>query len=84
VAQKKPPTRKTDDEVARSDRRWFLVAASIFAGSIGLMVGAHQVYRATGPHPEVTVFIADMKRVARRFIPRVRRPRKSEAFRPPG
>jgi hypothetical protein len=75
--------RKTDDDVARADRRWFLVAAGVFTASIVFLVGAHQVYRATGPHPEVTVFVQDVKRLARRFIPRVRRPRKLEQFRAP-
>ena len=75
--------RKTDDELARTDRRWFLAAAGVFAGSIMLLGGAYQVYRATGPHPEVTVFVQDVKRMARRFIPRVRKPRKLELYRTP-
>ena len=70
--------KRTEHEVARSDRRWFMVAAAVFISSIVLFVGAHQIYRATGPHPEVTVFLQDVKRVAKQFIPRVRKPRKTE------
>jgi hypothetical protein len=56
-------------EVARTDRRWLLVWVTIFAGLLGFFAAAHQVYRWTGPHPEVTVFVRRVKHHARWLIP---------------
>jgi len=60
--------RNVDDEVARTDRRWFLAAALVFAGSLGGLLGAAQIYRATGPHPEGTLFIRRVKRYANSLL----------------
>src|SRR5207249_5499704 len=60
--------RSVDDEVARSDRRWFLAAAVVFAGSLGGLLGAAQIYRATGPHPDGTLFIRRIKRYANMLL----------------
>jgi hypothetical protein len=56
-------------EVARADRRWLLAWAAIFVGTLLFLVAAHQIYRLTGPHPEVTVFIRALKHEARWLIP---------------
>jgi hypothetical protein len=60
--------RRVDEEVARSDRRWFLAALFVFVGSLGGLLGAVQVYRATGPHPEGTLFIRRVKRYANSLL----------------
>ena len=56
-------------EVARSDVRWLLAWIGVFAGSMLLIVAAHQVYRLTGPHPQVTAFIRQLKHHSRWLIP---------------
>jgi hypothetical protein len=55
--------------VARSDVRWLLVWLAVFAASILTLLAAHQVYRMTGPHPQVTVLIRKLKHHARWLIP---------------
>ncbi len=55
------PQPRSKDEVARVDRRWILTAAVIFAGTLGGLFGAVALYRATGPHPEVTLFVRKVK-----------------------
>jgi hypothetical protein len=56
-------------EVARADRRWLLAWGAIFVGTLLAFVLAHQVYRLTGPHPEMTTFIRSLKHEARWLIP---------------
>lgn len=56
-------------EVARSDRRWLLAWTAIFLTMFGLLAGVHAIYRATGPHPEVQVFLRRVKHHARWLIP---------------
>lgn len=56
-------------EVARADRRWLMAWAAIFVGTLALLVGAHQLYRMTGPHPEITAAIRSLKHHARWLIP---------------
>ncbi|HEV7733548.1 MAG TPA: hypothetical protein VGR62_15385 [Candidatus Binatia bacterium] len=56
-------------EVARDDRRWLLAWAGIFVGTLALLVVAHQLYRMTGPHPEITAAIRSLKHQARWLIP---------------
>jgi hypothetical protein len=55
--------------VARSDVRWLLAWLAVFAAAILTLLAAHQVYRLTGPHPHVTVFIRKLKHHARSLIP---------------
>lgn len=57
------------DEVAQSDRRWLLVAVAVFLATCVLLGGAIAVYRWTGPHPGVTLFLRAVKHVARRIVP---------------
>jgi hypothetical protein len=63
---------RTSRELARADRRWFLLVAAGFVGATLLIGSVHAVYRATGPHPGFTLFLRRLKRMARRMIPRVR------------
>jgi hypothetical protein len=60
-------------EVERTDRRWFLAAAVVFGVSLGVFFGAHRLYRATGPHPEIYSFFRRVRGFARRLLPRWRR-----------
>ena len=61
-------------EVARTDRRWLLAAAAVFAGWLGAFAAARALYVATGPHPEVTLFLRRVKSYANKLLhPRVRR-----------
>lgn len=59
-------------ELVRSDRRWLFVVVAAFVGSVGLLYGAYRIYKATGPHPEVTLFIRRAKYVAHWFLPDLR------------
>ncbi len=61
-------SRKWRDDLARTDRRWFLAAAAVFAGTLALFLGARVVYQATGPHAEVTVFIRRIKTYANKLL----------------
>ena len=56
-------------EVARSDTRWLAAWLGVFAGMMLFVIGAHQVYQATGPHPAVTAIIRQMKHHSRWLIP---------------
>jgi hypothetical protein len=56
-------------EVERDDRRMLLVWSASFAAVLGLFAAGTQVYRVTGPHPEVTALIRQMKHHARWLIP---------------
>ncbi len=61
------------DRVARSDARWLLAWGAVFVAAILALLAAHQVYRLTGPHPQVTVFIRRLKHHARWLIPGLKR-----------
>lgn len=68
-----PSTGKHRVAVARDDRRWLLAWVAIFTGTLAVLVLAHQVYRMTGPHPEVTTAIRRLKHHARWLIPGLKR-----------
>lgn len=68
-----PQGSRAEREVERADRRWFVAAAVVFTVSLGLSFGAHRLYRATGPHPEMVLFMRRVRGLARRFLPRWRR-----------
>ena len=44
-------------EVTRTDRRWLLTVTLVFGVTIGSLLAAREVYRATGPHPHIAAFI---------------------------
>jgi len=56
-------------DVERDDRRMLILWAASFAAALGLFAAATQVYRFTGPHPQVTALIRQMKHQARWLIP---------------
>jgi hypothetical protein len=64
--------------VARSDARWLLVWVAVFLAAVLGLLAAHQVYRMTGPHPQVTVFIRRLKHHARWLIPGLKAKRSSQ------
>jgi hypothetical protein len=53
--------RPSREDVARSDRRWLVTVATVFAVTVGGLFGIRELYRATGPHPEVVVFVRRVK-----------------------
>ena len=58
----------TADQVARADRRWFLASVLVFVGTVVAVLAALFVYRATGPHPRVTLFVRQIKRYANQLL----------------
>jgi hypothetical protein len=48
-------------DIARSDRRWLLTVLAVFVATVGSLLGVREIYRATGPHPEVVVFMRRVK-----------------------
>jgi hypothetical protein len=66
------PAPSAHEEVARSDRRWLLLAAGVFLGACALLGCAIALYRLTGPHPDVTLLVRSVKRVARQLVPGLR------------
>jgi hypothetical protein len=61
--------RHHERDVARVDRRWLVTWVASFLGSLILFVLSYSVYKATGPHPEMTVFLRQLRHEARWFIP---------------
>jgi len=69
------PRRTEKQELARTDRRWLVTAAAVFLASLGVAFGAVEVYRATGPHPQVATFLRHAKYYANALLRhRFRRP----------
>ncbi len=62
-------------EVERSDRRWLLTTAIVFAGFVVLLLAAYGVYRATGPHPHAHAVVRQVKHFAHWVLPDVQRKR---------
>jgi len=56
------------EQVARVDRRWFLAALAVFVATVAGMLAAVFVYRITGPHPQVTLFVRHVKRYANQLL----------------
>jgi hypothetical protein len=56
-------------EVARIDRRWLLTWLVSFVASLTLFFGAYALYKATGPHPQVQVFLRAVRHEVRWLIP---------------
>ncbi len=59
-------------EAVEADRRWLAVTILVFTVSVGLVSVAYHIYDATGPHPQATVFLRQVKRAARWLLPDVR------------
>lgn len=56
-------------EVHRIDRRWLITWLASFAASLALFFGLYAIYKATGPHPQVTVFLRAVRHEVRWLIP---------------
>jgi hypothetical protein len=66
------------DRVARSDMRWLLVWLAVFVAAILTLLAAHQVYRLTGPHPQISALVRTLKHYARWLVPGQKRNRNSQ------
>ena len=60
--------RKPSTRVIRSDRAWFLIFLLVFVLSLGGLFSVRAIYRATGPHPRVTLFVRRVKGYANRLV----------------
>ncbi|HXJ32548.1 MAG TPA: hypothetical protein VMS22_00790 [Candidatus Eisenbacteria bacterium] len=56
-------------EVRQIDRRWLVAWIGSFLASLVLFFAIYGVYKATGPHPQVTVLMRHLKHHARWLIP---------------
>jgi len=56
------------DDVARTDRRWLLVAAALLVAWLGLLLGARAIYQATGPHPAISAFVHRVQHHANKLL----------------
>jgi hypothetical protein len=56
-------------EVLQVDRRWLMTWMASFVSSLVFVFGLYAIYKATGPHPEVTAFIRGLKHEVRWLIP---------------
>jgi hypothetical protein len=75
VAERMGPIGSTKHrvEVLKADRRWLLAWAAVFVGTLLALFAAHQLYRLTGPHPQVTALVRQLKHEARWLIPGLKR-----------
>ena len=55
--------------MAASDRRWLLATYGIFGATLLVLAGLYQLYTASGPHDEVTLFLRDVTRIAHWLLP---------------
>src|SRR5262245_43866027 len=56
-------------EVVRVDLRWLVAWLLSFLASLAFVFGLYAIYKATGPHPQVTVFMRHLKHHVRWLIP---------------
>ena len=68
-----PTPSRAEREVDEDDRRWLLLIVVVFVLSVGLLAVTYHIYHATGPHPEGTVFLRQVKHVARLVLPGLKR-----------
>ncbi|MFN8542968.1 MAG: hypothetical protein U0807_01960 [Candidatus Binatia bacterium] len=57
------------ESVADTDRRWLLLTVAVFLASLGLLFGLYSIYRASGPHPEILIFMRAITRLAHWVLP---------------
>jgi hypothetical protein len=79
-----PANRGPRAQVTRSDTRWLLAWVGVFLAAMLALLAVHQVYRLTGPHPQVTVFVRRLKHYARWLIPGLKGRRSSHLLPVPG
>ena len=78
------PITRHQREVLQLDRRWLVTWVASFVASLAIFSGAYGVYKATGPHPEMTVFLRALRHEIRWLIPGWKRKpnaKPDEAFR---
>ena len=56
-------------EVLQLDRRWLLAWLASFTASLLLIFGAYAAYKVTGPHPQVTLLLRQLRHEVRWLIP---------------
>jgi len=56
-------------EVERSDHQWLLIVFVVFATALLAFGGALWLYHVTGPHPQVTLALRQLKRLAKWILP---------------
>ena len=61
--------RRHRDSVARSDARLLLGWLVVFVAAFVLLLAADGLYRLTGPHPQISQLVRDVKHDARWLIP---------------
>ena len=61
--------RRHRDSVARSDARLLLGWLVAFVAAFVLLLAADGLYRLTGPHPQISQLVRDVKHDARWLIP---------------
>jgi hypothetical protein len=63
------PLTRHQREVYQIDRRWLITWLASFVASLALFFGVYAIYKATGPHPQVTVFLRAVRHEVRWLIP---------------
>ena len=51
------------------DRRWLIAWLVTFVGSLAIFFAAYLIYKATGPHPQMTLFLRQIRHEVRWLIP---------------
>jgi hypothetical protein len=51
------------------DRRWLIAWLVTFVGSLSIFFAAYLIYKATGPHPQMTLFLRQIRHEVRWLIP---------------
>ena len=67
------PVTRHQREVVELDRRWLMTWVASFVASLAIFSGVYGVYKATGPHPEMTVFLRALRHEIRWLIPGLKR-----------
>jgi hypothetical protein len=55
------------------DRRWLVTWVLSFVLSLGIFFGSYAIYKATGPHPQVTALLRVIRHEVRWLIPGLKR-----------
>jgi len=62
-------------EVWQIDRRWLVTWVLSFVASLTLFFAVYGLYKVTGPHPQVTVFLRAVRHEVRWLIPGLKKKR---------
>lgn len=55
------------------DRRWLIAWLGTFLAYLAVFFAAYLVYKATGPHPQMTLFLRQLRHEVRWLIPGLKR-----------